>query len=206
MKTLLKKTTLILVGALLISSFAKATVHRVKVSSNKFTPSSFTASIGDTVKWVWVSGGHNTVSETIPGGSASWNASIDNASPSDTAFEYKITTVGTFNYECTIHASCCGMTASFTVNTTTNVSAVSGSATDIAKFFPNPATSVVNIHLNSATNNSVLIINDILGKEVSRQTLSSIDNKIDVSMWRKGIYLYHLENNGQTMEGKLEVQ
>ena len=38
------------------------TTHDVTLSGVSFTPSDLTIDVGDTVHWVWVSGGHNVVS------------------------------------------------------------------------------------------------------------------------------------------------
>lgn len=203
MKNLLKKVSLLIVGVSFMS-LAHGTVHRVTVQNHVFTPASFTAVVGDTVKWVWLNGTHTTTETSMPTGATSWTAPIDNSSTADTAFEYKITTAGTYGYECIYHASM-GMVATFTVTVPAGVANVA-STKEVAQIFPNPVSNMLNIHLNANPNNNVLIITDIIGKEVMRETLSSIDNAIDVSAWKRGIYLYHLENNGQTMEGKLEVQ
>jgi len=113
MKALFKKIVLILSGISFIS-FAHATVHTVHVMNFSFSPSSFSASVGDTVEWIWVGGGHTTTSLTIPGGAASWSHPVNN---SNTTFEYKITTAGTYTYWCAIHQTM--MEASFTVSTPT---------------------------------------------------------------------------------------
>ncbi|HEX5151066.1 MAG TPA: T9SS type A sorting domain-containing protein [Parafilimonas sp.] len=83
----------------------------VTVQFPSFSPSSFTINIGDSVKWVWVSGTHTTTSLTIPAGAASWNKSITSTS---TTFIYVPTKLGTYNYKCTPH-ELMGMVASFTV-------------------------------------------------------------------------------------------
>jgi len=201
MKTIIKKTGLLLLGALFALS-TKATIHTVTVQNFSFSPSSFTAVIGDTVEWVWVGGTHTTTSTSAPVGAATWNTNINSSA---TTFQYKITTAGTYNYQCNFHVSM-GMVGSFTVSVAMGVPNVSASAKEIAKIFPNPATNLLNIHLNKAPNNNELVITDILGKEVIKESLSNIDNTIDISTWKKGVYLYNLKNNEEAMEGKFEVQ
>lgn len=198
MKLLLKKAALISAGMLFIS-LANATKHVVTVQNFSFAPSSFSAVIGDTVEWDWVGGSHTTTSTSVPGGAATWSNPMNSGS---TTFQYKITTAGTYNYWCAIHTTM--MEASFTV-------AVTGLPTitspkPIAKIYPNPAKDVLNIHLNISPNTNVLIISDIQGKEVLRETLSSEDNAINISEWKKGIYFYSLKDGTELLEGKFEVE
>lgn len=77
-----------------------------------FTPSSFTINLGDTVKWVWVSGSHTTKSTNIPNGASSWDHAI-NSSSGNTSFIYVPSVTGTYNYKCNIHPTT--MLGSFTV-------------------------------------------------------------------------------------------
>jgi plastocyanin len=200
MKNLLKKSALFIAGVS-FASLASATTHVVTVQNFSFTPATFTAVVGDTVEWEWVAGTHTTTSLTIPGGAATWN---NNITSSATTFKYKVTVAGTYNYWCAIHQTM--MEGSFTVTNPTAVPAVSNSSQVIAKVYPNPATSVVNIHLNIAPGNNILLVNDMLGKEVVRKTLYNMDNTLDVSGWKKGVYIYHLKSNENDLEGKFEVQ
>jgi plastocyanin len=200
MKKLLPKTAFIFTGLLFVS-LANATTHVVTVQNFSFNPSSFTAVVGDTVEWEWVGGGHTTTSTTIPGGASAWSNPMNN---SNTTFKYKITAAGTYNYWCAIHTT--SMEASFTVTAAAGVSSISGSSQEIAKFYPNPVSSMLNIHLNVAPNNNILIIMDVSGREIVRKTLYSADYIIDVSAWKRGIYLYEMKNETETIEGKFEVE
>ena len=102
--------------ALIIIAFAsstfsvKALTQTVQVASYSFTPSNFTINIGDTIKWVWVSGTHNTTSNSVPAGAAPWANPMTSSS---TTFKYVPTVAGIYHYECTFHSS---MQAQFTVN------------------------------------------------------------------------------------------
>lgn len=90
-----------------------ATKWIVNVQNFSFSPSSLPLVIlGDTIRWVWISGSHTTTSTTIPPGAAIWNSPITSAVPS---FEYIPTVAGTHNYKCTPHAAG-GMIASFVVS------------------------------------------------------------------------------------------
>jgi plastocyanin len=71
--------------------------------SNVFDPETLYVEPGSTVKWVWDSGGHNVVPESVPDGS-DWEG---HESLEDSGFEYEHTfeTKGTYEYVCTPHAS-----------------------------------------------------------------------------------------------------
>ncbi len=82
----------------------------VSVANFQFTPTSLpNVSVGDTIRWEWVSGTHTTTSTTIPAGAWTWDAPID---ASNMVYEYKAILVGTYNYTCMHHPT---MLASFTV-------------------------------------------------------------------------------------------
>ncbi|MEI7801668.1 MAG: hypothetical protein WCI97_03375, partial [Bacteroidota bacterium] len=61
--------------------------------------------LGDTVKWVWVSGTHTTTSTSIPAGATAWD---HNMSSSSTSFIYVPNVSGTYNYHCSIHTTMLG--------------------------------------------------------------------------------------------------
>ena len=82
----------------------------VSVADFQFTPSSIpNVSLGDTIRWEWVSGTHTTTSTTIPAGAPTWDEPIDNV---NTFYEYIPVMEGTYNYFCMHHPS---MVASFMV-------------------------------------------------------------------------------------------
>ncbi len=201
MKKLLKKTLLLIPGILLVS-LSHATTHLVTVQNFSFSPSNFSAAVGDTVEWEWVGGTHTTTSLTIPAAAAAWNNNINSTT---TVFKYVITATGTYNYWCAIHTTM--MEASFTV-AVTGIQNIANSSKEIAQIFPNPATNMVNIQFNNLTSkdNAVLIVLDITGKQMVSQMVTNVDNTIDVTSWKKGIYLYRIQKNGETMMGKLEVK
>ena len=85
-----------------------------------FSPANLTIAVGDTVRWVWGSGGHSVVSGT--------NGSANNkfCSPSNTGcdspplsnsgatYEHTFTQAGTFPYYCSVHFTL-GMTGTIKV-------------------------------------------------------------------------------------------
>jgi plastocyanin len=90
---------------------AQATKWIVNVQNYSFSPSNLpNVIVGDTIRWVWVSGSHTTTSTTIPAGAASWDHPITSGNPT---YEYRVTVAGNYNYKCTPHAGM-GMVGSFT--------------------------------------------------------------------------------------------
>src|SRR5947199_317323 len=114
--------TILLLCGFLFNADAKKI--KVVASGLTFSPSSFTASVGDTVNFVWGSGTHTTTSTSVPTGAATWNAPI---SSSHTSFDYIIKIGGTYKYQCNFHVSM-GMVGSFTVPPITKVTVVKAGA------------------------------------------------------------------------------
>src|SRR5688500_1732419 len=107
------KKNLFVIGICLCASvfYASAKQVQVNVLSLSFSPKNFTATIGDTIRFVWVAGFHTTTSTLVPPGAASWDALIDN---SHTSFLYPVKVAGSYSFECTFHVEM-GMVGSFTV-------------------------------------------------------------------------------------------
>jgi plastocyanin len=96
-----------------------ATTHIVNFGGSLglfFSPSSFTAHVGDTVTWIGDFTMHSTTSVTIPAGAAPWNHGAGGTG-AGTTFSYGITVAGTYSYHCNIHYSE-GMAGSFTATST----------------------------------------------------------------------------------------
>jgi plastocyanin len=101
---------------MLISNTVHATKWVVNVQNFTFSPSNLpNVIVGDTIRWVWISGTHTTTSTTIPAGAASWDHPITS---SNTFYEYPVTIAGTYNYKCTPHEGM-GMVGSFTATVLT---------------------------------------------------------------------------------------
>lgn len=194
---------ILLMGAFCINAFA--TIHTVTVNSNFFFPSSFSASVGDTVRWVWVSGSHTTTSTTIPGCATIWNAPM--TSSNDT-FEYVIPCDSTYNYKCTPH----GFTGTFTAT-------VAGIEENdpfsdlkmLVKFFPNPVTvsGKVTFECSQPTNMS-LAIYDLNGRMLQEHSMRSEngENKFefDTASLPAGTYIYSLASDDKKIvSGKFSV-
>ncbi len=83
-----------------ISSNAESTIRIINTTSNLFTPSNLSANVGDSIKWQWIEGVHNTTSVTVPSGATPWAAPLDAGNP---VYIYVIAVAGTYNYTCTFH-------------------------------------------------------------------------------------------------------
>ncbi len=123
----MKKIKIIILITILNISFspfsnAFATKHIISVQNYSFSPASITnVTVGDTMRWVWVSGSHTTTSTTIPSGAGTWNSNINSTT---TSFEYKVTVAGSYNYKCTPHAAM-GMVGTFDATAQTATLAIS---------------------------------------------------------------------------------
>ena len=102
------------------------TTHTVHVGQGgfRFVPRTLTIAAGDTVHWVWSSGGHDVVSGTVSGGVGHADGTF--CSPKDQAcaststsgagatYDHTFASPGTFPYFCAPHAGL-GMTGTITV-------------------------------------------------------------------------------------------
>ena len=77
---------------------------------------------------------------------------------------------------------------------------------DVITIYPNPANTILNIHSQLSILNSQLLITDILGNEVYKETLNGMDNSIDISHWSVGVYFYQVNSDkGIVGKGKFAV-
>jgi plastocyanin len=86
---------------------ADTIIVEVGTNGNVFSPSTVSIATGDTIRWVWISGTHDTTSAD-----GLW-ASGDQGQGS--TFEYTFATAGTYNYFCARHVACCGMRGTINV-------------------------------------------------------------------------------------------
>lgn len=89
--------------------FAATVVVKTGDGGNYFSPAHVTINVGDTIKWVWIAGHHNTSSYSIPTGATAWYSNLDSSTP-----EFYIVPLvsGMYRYTCTHHS---GMDGSFFV-------------------------------------------------------------------------------------------
>jgi plastocyanin len=100
-----------LLAALSTASATFGVMHTVQFGGSvgfAYSPKTFTANVGDTVKWTGDFSMHPLSSTTIPANAVTWHNGSGTA-----PFEYAIKVAGTYDYKCDVHS---GMTGSFTVN------------------------------------------------------------------------------------------
>src|SRR5262245_55933446 len=113
------------IGPILASypTVGNAATVTVTVGGNCFcySPASVTIHQGDTVQWIWASGGYNSPRHSSTSGTPGspnglWDSGL--LSAGDT-FTHTFNTAGTFHYYCMLHGACCGMTGVVTVTNPT---------------------------------------------------------------------------------------
>lgn len=97
----MKKIYSLLLISLLTWNSAFSTIHTIDVNASDFSPFSLSSIVGDTIRWVWTGGTHNTVSGSIPNGAASWSSPISSAVP---YYDYVVVVEGVYLFACTIHS------------------------------------------------------------------------------------------------------
>lgn len=140
MKKLIQPISLM---AFLLTSFlpleSLATKHTINVQNFSFSPANITnVQIGDTMRWVWISGVHTTTSSGIPAGADSWDSPITSTV---TFYEYRVSVAGVYNYVCTPHVGM-NMIGSFTVQAGSTLS-VSPSNQNVPETAGNTTFSVI---------------------------------------------------------------
>src|SRR5688572_9091013 len=118
MKSVLGTTRVLLKFLCLITlSFQlKAATVSVVVQNNRFTPSTVTIAVGDTVTWAFREAGHDTVNKSGSTYGNIWNSGIK---PPNTVFSFTFNTAGTFPYVCRPHENI-GMVGSVIVQGAAN--------------------------------------------------------------------------------------
>lgn len=69
---------------------------------------------------------------------------------------------------------------------------------DAFVIYPNPSQSKVNVELPSNTIRASIKVFDILGQQILAKTISKLDNAVDASSWKSGMYLINAEIEGRT--------
>jgi plastocyanin len=188
---------ILLITGSLNASAATITIMAGPNNTNTFSPANVTANVGDTIKWVWVSGTHTTTSTTIPATAPSWNSPL---SASSNSFSYKVTVPGTYNYKCVPHGGT--MLGTITVSGTTSAPAYS--RVPSVSLFPNPFNKNLSINFKNyelTVSKPVVEIYDIVGKQYLQVKFQDPDKNgemdIDTEFLNPGVYFIYIIINGK---------
>ncbi len=180
---------------------ANADTITVSITNNAFTPSTFSAQVGDVVKWVWNSGGtaHNvtSTSQSIPAGAAP----LASGNLTSGTYIYTITLAGNYGYSCTLHMLS-GMAGGFNVTTT----GISKPVLNLsATVYPNPFKDKVIIKYSGVE--SIDVVN-IVGEKVKTIELNATENKTEVTFdeFPSGIYFFRIYKDGDIIETKRVIK
>lgn len=197
-------------GLILIMFYsARASVHIITCqnSPSHFLPLQVNARVGDTIRWVWVEGGHIVgpiKAMDIPKGAPTFNAPID---AGHTSFEYVVTMVGHYMYDChpaTPH----GETASIAVtgSTTAAIQSIEPGYRFIA--FPNPSKGRFQIEVDESllTGDTHVEVHDLRGQLVYRSTILKSNSYHSLDTQVTGLYLISLRAGSARLTRKLIVE
>ncbi|MDQ3021504.1 MAG: T9SS type A sorting domain-containing protein [Bacteroidota bacterium] len=210
MKT--KKIQSLVLGLIVMISISSSksfsTIHNVTVANFSFTPSNINVTVGDTIKWNWVSGGHTTTcngtsGSTRPTGAAAWDAGINNGSPT---FSYIITVAGSYHYVCLPHAPDMAGNINAEPSSISQLTEIVSSF-ELSQNYPNPFNPTTNIKF-SIPNSSIvtLTIYNNTGMEVEtlvNEKFKAGGYKVDWNAvnFTSGIYYYKIQA-GEFIETK----
>jgi plastocyanin len=202
----MKKNLLVLfVCVLAVSLQMSATIHIVDQQGTTFSPADFTVVVGDTVRFEWNNGSHNTVSTDVPAGAASWNSPLNSGNQS---YNYEVTVAGSYAYVCTFHAGQDGVfTAEAAPNSVQNVNRAA-----IEMNVRTTANGNLTVHvLNASGDKATVTMLDITGREVAilhQGVIASDDFTIrqDVASFQRGIYFVRFQEGSRVSTRKVLVQ
>jgi len=201
-----KLYTLIAISLLGASAYAANHMVQATMSSPSFafTPDVLSVVVDDSVTFHWVDGSHTTTSTSVPAGAASWDQPLNSGS---TEYVYVVTEPGTYNYQCTPHASL-GMTGSFVATGTSGIT-VPSVATAFNVYSPAESVYTVSYKLLQSSNVSIRLF-DITGKEIkvlTDQTLAAGDYKDNhvLSDIQNGLYLVELRAGEQRITKRMII-
>lgn len=174
---------------MLSANVSNATIWNIAVSNNVFTPSSLpSVETGDTIRWTLAAGSHNTTSQSVPGGAATWAYTFSGVGDN---FDYKVTVAGTYTYRCTIHGA--SMSGSFVASEPAGIE--EQETANKTLLYPNPCHTLLNVAKNDADE---LFVYDINGNLILKQSLTPFLSKpIDVSTLDEGVYFFKLCKEGE---------
>lgn len=190
--------TLTCILAYLSLSLSAQTSQSIAVTSDKFTPSSLTITVGDEVIWTNTQGSHNVNGQksTFPNNPVSFGNEVG----SGWTYKFTFNTAGTYDYQCDPHAAM-GMIGKINVNPKTVTSSQTlADGGEKIQLYPNPASQYMQILIphDYAAIRSVKVYT-IAGSVVDEKVLSGNAESLryDVSQFRNGIYLMEITTGNQ---------
>lgn len=196
-----KLYTLIIAGAFLCSTNAKATVWPVSIVNFAFNnPNPFSPAVGDSIVWTCMSGTHGINGLSLPAGAAPFNSGTMSTT-SNTTYSYKITVAGTYSYDCSVHGT--SMPGNFTASGATGVADQSNDF--VTAVYPSPFKEKATIKYNGIE--SIAFYN-VLGEKVKSAVFTSPEGKIEVDFESlpAGIYFYRTYKEGVIFETRKIVK
>jgi len=190
-----------------LTSSIYGTTHSIHATGITFVPSQLTATVGDTIKWQWIDGAHNTISLSIPSGAAAWNSPLDTLHPT---FVYVLTTAGTYNYECSFHIAF-GMMGTINVNPNgiVNQNGEVPANYQLYQNYPNPFNPSTQIKFDLPVSGFTKItIYDLIGNELVNlvnQNLQAGKYSVnwDAANFPSGVYLYKISSGNYAATRKM---
>jgi plastocyanin len=182
-----------------------ATVHIVNQQGFTFSPADLTVIVGDTVRFRWNNGSHNTIATMVPAGAATWNSPLNSGSQS---YDYEVTVAGNYEYHCSFHS---GQDGVFTaVSNPTNLNSVKPAISEMNVRMAASGSLVINMQ-NASGNRVTVTMLDITGREVAtlyQGTVASEDFTIrhDVASFQRGIYFVRFQEGARVTTRKVLVQ
>jgi plastocyanin len=182
-----------------------ATVHVVNQQGFSFMPADFTVIVGDTVRFQWNTGAHNTVSTEVPAGASTWSAPLNSDNQS---FDYEVAVAGSYAYVCTFHT---GQDGIFTAEEApSSVDNAHRAAIEMNVRTTASGNLIVHV-LNAAGDKATVTMLDITGREVAtlHQGVIAADDftiRQDVSSFQRGIYFVRFQEGARVSTRKILVQ
>jgi plastocyanin len=203
MKTKITFLIALFIMVVLLNTTKASTVYTIQEGSYYFSPDTLYVHVGDTIKWVWMSGSHTSTSIKVPTGAATWNHPMNSAS-SD--FEIQLTVAGEYDFHCNIHPSM--MHGAIFVAPASGITSYNN-ASHFVHLYPNPFLSNLSMSFTLKESETIKIsIYDLTGKIVKVLANSNFEKGDHVISWdgknetgenvNHGLYFYMIEMKGQS--------
>lgn len=187
-----------------ISAFSLFTINinaatiNVTVASNSFTPSTFTAVLGDNIVFTLASGTHNVTGVSVPAGAAA--ISSGTMSTVGQTYTYNVTVAGNYGYQCTFHPTT--MIGGFTASATGIVDPTANLLTSV---YPSPFKERITVKYSGIE--SIEFIN-VVGEKVKTLEMNAAEGKLEIDFenFPAGVYFYRTYKDGVVYETRKIVK